>query len=110
MKLIFTLSQYSLDIYLDNQSLDNLIKTVSNFGEHLNLSDVFADVWSKLDTTIDQAEQIDLVLDSKAGFTNTRVIAIWGRSWSMFTQKPFYTYQNGELITKISYSAEPKIG
>jgi hypothetical protein len=110
MKIIFALSQYSLDIYQDNQDLDNLIQTVSNFGEHINLSDVFTNLWSKLDSKIDQADQIDLVIDSKAGFTNTRVIAIWGRSWSMFTQKPFCTYQNGELITQIMYSAEPRIG
>jgi hypothetical protein len=109
-KLIFQLDQYNLDIYSNTIDLDNLIKTVSNFGEHINLSDIFGDIWSELEFCTDRVDSIDLIITDRAGFTNTRVIAIWGRTWSMFHFKPFNTYYNNQLVQKIHYSTKPRIG
>jgi hypothetical protein len=110
MKLIFILTQFSLDIYQEVVSLDNLILNISNFGEYLSLAEVFEDSWQKIEKYTEIATLIQFFVEDKAGFTNTRIVAIWCRTWSLFSGKPFEIYKNNTLVDSIIYSSEPRLG
>lgn len=90
MKLIFVLSQNSLDLYGSKVEFEHLIDYIDSFEERLNLNDNFMTFWQKhYDTTIQNAAQIELQIQSKASFSNTRVVSVWCRTWAMFQNKPF---------------------
>ena len=110
-KTIFVLSSNCLDIYTSDINLDNLIESVQSLDAYFNLGDKFSSIWMKIyDEHLAKTEIVEIYLDGKAGFSNTRVVAIWCRSWSMFTGGQLIIYKDGVIQDSISYSQEPRIG
>jgi hypothetical protein len=119
MTLFFVLSQNSLEVYGGQYHFEKLVFSLDSDTKVLQLHDKFAAIWQQLyDNYIVKTSQIQLILKSKASFTDTRIISIWCRSHCMFdasvifevmTQEQFED-QNQSAKTQIIYSQAPKIG
>ena len=117
MKLFFVLSQKSLDIYTQKVEFEALIDTIIEFDKNFEISKNFEQTWRRNYLLyISKSDEIELQVLDRAGFTNTRIIAIWCRSWAMFENKKFVISQSdAELVkseteTSIIYSSLPNIG
>jgi hypothetical protein len=68
----------------------------------LDLFDRFSPLWEKLDEhgIFESVKNIYFVLGSRAGFTDTRVVYLWLKSWEMFGggEREFWVYNEAREI------------
>jgi hypothetical protein len=111
MKLFLVLSQKNLDIYKDKIDFENLVSSCENIYQTGQISERFEEYFTKIyQPLIVDCDEIELVLQVKAGFTNTRIIAVWCRSWALFCDKKFVISKDGIVQENIIYSSLPNIG
>jgi hypothetical protein len=127
--LIITLDK-DLDIYYWDQKLD-LISSKVREGYSLKLSEDFEQIWASLydKPTFDfkNINQIYLILGQNAGFTDSRIVFLWLKSWQFFgDSKNYFITQTAGQITRdnienlvnqgivnpmdLEYLKEPRIG
>jgi hypothetical protein len=111
-KLIFQLNKDYLKIFKDSINLGNTVYECYSESKPLNLSQEFEKVWKNIyNEFVLDTREFEIAIDSNAGFTDTRMIAIWCRSEVMFDQsKSLKIIKNGEVLEEIQYSHKPKIG
>lgn len=136
MSIIFYLNSdlkvYTADQFVNDQELQ--IQEVGNVareaGEYLNLFDKFEFLWADLLENM-EFDKVYFLIGPKAGFTDTRIVFIWLKSWVLFNLNyvyfvsrtetdPLFLSQNeiagllkrieGEDQKDLVYSKEPKIG
>lgn len=132
---IFHLSQ-NLEVSKITDSQKTLVTTLERDGRSLELAERFEILWQDLweNNELDNADQIYLLIGSRAGFTDGRIIYIWLENWRQFyPEKKFLVYklspeeaeaglgegasfdqilEKAEVqgTTKLVYSQEPRIG
>jgi uncharacterized LabA/DUF88 family protein len=111
-KLIFFLDRNFLEIYKDSVQLGNIVYECRSTSKPLNLSSEFEQVWKNIyNEFILDTKEFEIVIANSAGFTDTRMIAVWCRSEVMFdSSKSLKIIKNGEVLEEIQYSHKPKIG
>ncbi len=111
-KIIFFLNRNFLEIYSNTQSIENLLYECKPLDRPLNLSSEFENVWKSIYSEfVETTKEFEIVIDNNAGFTDTRIIAIWCRSEVMFdSSKSLKIIKNGQVLEEIQYSNKPKIG
>jgi uncharacterized LabA/DUF88 family protein len=111
-KLIFFLNKEFLEIYLNTQALSNIVYECRSSTKPLNLATDFEQVWKNIyNEFILDTNEFEIIIDHNAGFTDTRIIAVWCRSEVMFdSSKSLKIIKNGEVLEEIQYSHKPKIG
>lgn len=106
-----------------------LVDKIERVDGFLNLGDMFQELWQK--HSFDTQDEIFLFIGEEAGFTNSRVIFLWLKSWQMFyPENHFYItklddfvnlnsqIEIQEIIDKsrkdnsqnLEYGQEPRIG
>lgn len=111
-KIIFFLNRNFLEIYSNTQDFENLLYECRPLDRPLNLSSEFENVWKSIYSEfVESTKEFEIVIDNNAGFTDTRMIAIWCRSEVMFdSSKSLKIIKNGQVLEEIQYSHKPKIG
>ena len=111
-KLIFFLNKDFLEIYRSSIQLSNLIYDCRSNSRQLNLALEFENIWKNIyDEFVLDTSEFELIISADAGFTDTRIIAIWCRSEVMFnTTKSLKIIKDGQILEQIQYSQKPKIG
>ena len=111
-KLIFFLNKDFLEIYLNTMDLSNIVYECRSSQKQLNLSQEFEQAWKNIyNEFILDTREFEIIIDNNAGFTDTRIIAVWCRSEVMFdSSKSLKIIKNGEVLEEIQYSHKPKIG
>jgi hypothetical protein len=110
MKLIFVLGQNYIDLYEGSVHIDNLKYSYNSDTKRLNLTERFQEIWQKNFILIKVSKELELHIKKGASFTDTRIIAMWCRSNSMFNKKAtFKTIKDDESSDQISYIQQPKI-
>ncbi len=135
--ILFYLDQ-DLEIYQGQNPESRLKPLQTLFRERptLELANRFAEIWADLDKQnyFVGVSVMYFLLGPTAGFTDTRVVTMWLRSWSLFSEAQEYEYfsfkspeslnlsqitavELKELLAKtkagrqeVIYSAEPRIG
>lgn len=111
-KLIFFLNREFLEVYFNSKDLSNMVYECRSSTKPLNLSTEFEQVWKNIyNEFVLGTNQFEIIIDNNAGFTDTRMIAIWCRSEVMFdSSKSLKIIKNGQVLEEIQYSHKPKIG
>ncbi len=111
-KLIFLLNREFLEIYKDEIALINIVYECRSATKPLNLSTEFEQVWKNIyNEFVLDTNEFEVVIDHNAGFTDTRIIAVWCRSEVMFNpSKSLKIIKNDIVLEEIQYSHKPKIG
>jgi len=132
---IFHLGQ-NLEVFKIKESQKTTVAAIEREGRSLELAERFEILWQNLweNQGLDFTDQIYLLIGSRAGFTDGRIIFIWLENWQQFyPEKKFLVYKLSpeeaeiglgeessfnqilekaevEGTTKLVYSQEPRIG
>jgi hypothetical protein len=122
---------YLTDDLVKSEQTPTLFTQIIRSQKVLNLSESFEQIWIDLDAVghLEGTKQIYFFTGPTAGFTDSRVIFVWLKSWQSFTagqifvgpknyQGNFDSLSNEEKVqnlktknsTNLNYSREPRLG
>jgi hypothetical protein len=105
--IIFELNN-NLRVYAVTDSVNQevvdllLIRELEREGKVLELADKFETLWQDLEETgdLDGINEIYFLIGDRAGFTDTRMVYMWLKSWQMFNpEKHFYLHRTSIVVT-----------
>jgi hypothetical protein len=105
--IIFELNN-NLRVYAVSDSVNQevvdlqLIRELERDGKVLELADKFEILWQDLEESgeMEGVNEIYFLIGDRAGFTDTRMVYVWLKSWQMFNpEKQFYLHRISIIVT-----------
>ena len=103
-ELHHTLRVYT--VYVNENELKvNLIRDLDREKKSLELASRFEILWQDLDESgsLDGVSEMYFLTGKQAGFTDTRIIYIWLKSWKMFYPNNLFYLMNTEFVVPFDF-------
>ena len=113
MSIIIFLSVGTLKVYSFDKKVLNLNYQVRSDIKNLDLANNFENIWSQIWFKFlhiqksDLASPIYFLISESSGFTNTRTIYIWLKTWQLLSQNVFFVHKvSDRLLLEILKKSE----